>query len=170
MHINENSNVNSHVRKATDSQHDAQPKWIVPTPVGVLLVGPEGVGKVYTACCLEYWLFGSFVNDFRIANDKTHVNKINENSEKDTVECTKSESECMAENHSINSDDFELDGVLELMVEDYIVPANNGNYGNDAHLRQQLIVNYIYFHQGYGAVVILHQIEYLPKLVLSSIA
>ena len=132
--------------------------WILPPAKGVLLVGPEGVGKLHTARILSGWLFG-------------HCHRIEyENPEVYTACAPSSDEEKQYCSNDITTNNREgsfsyqkLSGVLQLTAEEYATNDYDGDY------IKQKIINHIFQRQNQGSVVILHLIEMLPLAFLTEL-
>ena len=133
-------------------------QWILPATKGVLLVGPEGVGKLHTARILGDWLFG-------------HCRRIKDENPGFHEACATSlDEEKQYCSSDITTNDREgsfsyqkLSGVLQLTAEEY------ANHHHDGEPIKEKIVNHIYQRQSQGSVVILHLIEMLPLTFLTEL-
>ena len=161
-------------------------QWILPPATGVLLVGPEGVGKLLLAHRLAHLLFSHCTEDaaHSVHNKQMWSEGMDSScaASTDGVECMGNiesyEHASLTENELSGFDSsriHELEGVLEIVAEDYVHHQIHGSNDYDNNLRnvhpvKELIINHILQRHGFGSVVILHHIELLPKSLLSDIA
>ncbi|KAL3793221.1 hypothetical protein HJC23_000763 [Cyclotella cryptica] len=151
-------------------------QWILPPALGLLLVGPEGVGKLHTARLLGRWLFG-------------HCDGMEEerDGEVDLVGAVCAMSS-MEESHQYCSNDLghinarsrqrdiqsiqeQPNGILEIMAEEYVIQKNNDStHSSKDHPIKEMIVNHIIQRQHTGSVIITHHMEVLPLSLLTELS
>jgi hypothetical protein len=151
------------------NEHNNQ-QWILPPTVGVLLIGPEGVGKLHTARLLGRWLFGH-CDGIEQAGTGTMNYAACEfvSSEGSHDHCTNDatlSNEARNRNRDVQFHEDMLNGVLEIIAEDY---ASNSQEHNFDPIKEK-IVNHIFQRQHLGSVVIIHHIEAVPLSLLSDVS
>ena len=137
---------------------DHTQKWIFPPATGLLLVGPEGVGKLHTARLLGRWLFG---------HCDGFSNEHNSNSDSTCISSSTSET-CGSNNDSRSVETPQRPvGVLELNIQEYETGIGNGDNTQSV---KKTIVNHIIQRLHQGSVIIFHHIEAFPPALLSELS
>eukprot|EP00970_Alexandrium_tamarense_P002793 scaffold390_cov191-Alexandrium_tamarense.AAC.8 len=130
-------------------------KWILPPSIGLLLVGPEGVGKVHTARRLAQWMLGHCVKD-----DATRQSTCLASSEEEDATC-----------HFPATYRERMEGFIELNAKDY---ADSGS-DDDTELQhvhpiKKMVVDHIRERDGLGSIVLIRHVDLLPVSFLSELA
>ena len=134
-------------------------KWILPPATGLLLVGPEGVGKLHTARLLGHWLFGHC--------DGVYTEH-NSNTDKTCFSFSTSETCELNAFTSDKSSPGSITGVLEINMDEYGISNGNGEFVT--HSAKTRIVNHLIQRLHQGSVIIFHHIEAFPLALLSELS
>ena len=135
-------------------------QWILPPAMGLLLVGPEGVGKLHTARLLSYWMFSHCSLPI---------------SEQDSL-CTSSSS--INDGHYYTNSGVgqqrtpqNISGVLEILGEDNtFTQLLEKDVHDDDNAAKASIINHLIQRQQQGSVIVLHHIEAFPPELLSELS
>ena len=124
-------------------------EWILPPATGFLFAGPEGVGKIYIARRLAYWLFGHCGNSDTGDNLDRGRGHGNDRSCRSPIEGDNCSANYQSYTEIDTSNIEEIDGILEINAVDHVHFSNKDNseesVGNktSVHRIKELIVDHI---------------------------